>query len=688
MHRLNKLASIVAYVLIALVGALLAVAVRSHTEFALEQAKYNYRFESYEEAHQTVEKINHIFQQMYQGVRTIARLPGVRSIDRYAENFSADSQTTVQEIYNNLYSNVAVSELYIVPVDLEPDQIDLNTGKPQAPITTFDEFIVGKNADQNTDHESEEDEELEEIEIYEYRLMKQQLAWMRERFPDESYIEGLDFPAISGPMVVTCDNTYYSPSNPDERDRSGLVYSVPFYGPDGVLKGCISAVVLISVMRDGLPGDEFVIRHKDHGILLDPTPQGRWSKSRKHVDEVEPDPSLIYSSVLSINAVEGIGQWMLWVGFDNDRFWNRPDVRAALRSEFVGYLITVLVTIGMSAIAWLALRHYRTVRTFVDRLEQQVAERTSELKQQTIQLQAEITERKQAQAESERLHQELIKISRQAGKAEVATGVLHNVGNSLNSVNTAANEAARQVRELPLQDLIDVSQLIDQHTNDLSAFVVEDERGKLLPDFLRQFSAHLVQEQTHVLGELEALQKYLDHIKQVVNMQQKHARTSEVIESVGLIDIIEEALGISANSLERHSVAVHREFHNKPVVRTDQHLLIQILVNLINNAKQAMVDVPIHDRRITIRVSLHGADRVRVEVADNGCGISEEHQRRIFEHGFTTKPDGHGFGLHTSSISAKQLGGSLTAHSDGPGRGAQFNLDLPVQCPGKQEAAV
>ena len=159
----------------------------------------------------------------------MARLPGVRKIDRYAQHFDADSRQTVQELYNNLANRVALSEVYIVPLDLDPDRIDPHTGKPQTPTTTFDKLITGKNADE-TLQERGDAPKVEEIEIFEYRMMKRQLAWMRRRYPQEKNIRALKFPAICGPAVVTCDNSYYSPAHPDDKDRSGLVYSVPFYG--------------------------------------------------------------------------------------------------------------------------------------------------------------------------------------------------------------------------------------------------------------------------------------------------------------------------------------------------------------------------------------------------------------------------------------------------------------------------
>jgi signal transduction histidine kinase len=83
-------------------------------------------------------------------------------------------------------------------------------------------------------------------------------------------------------------------------------------------------------------------------------------------------------------------------------------------------------------------------------------------------------------------------------------------------------------------------------------------------------------------------------------------------------------------------------------------------------------------RRMVIRIAPAGTDRTRITVTDNGVGIPPENMARIFNHGFTTKKDGHGFGLHSGANAAKEMGGSLTAHSDGPGKGATFTLELPT----------
>ena len=187
-------------------GAALAAAVYVKEQSDLKVALANYREESHATTQGVATRLEETFNHMYAGLRTMARLPGVRSIDRYAAHFDAGARQTVQEIYNNLASTVTMSEIYIVPLAFEPDQVDVLTGKLQIPITTFDQLIVGRHADLKIENE---ESELEEIEIFEYRLMRQQLAQLRTQFPHEDDIRGLEYPAIAGPEVITCDNSLF-----------------------------------------------------------------------------------------------------------------------------------------------------------------------------------------------------------------------------------------------------------------------------------------------------------------------------------------------------------------------------------------------------------------------------------------------------------------------------------------------
>jgi signal transduction histidine kinase len=183
-----------------------------------------------------------------------------------------------------------------------------------------------------------------------------------------------------------------------------------------------------------------------------------------------------------------------------------------------------------------------------------------------------------------------------------------------------------------------------------------------------------------MLTELDHLRKNVDHIKDIVAMQQSYAKTSGVIEVMSIPDLLEDALRMNAGSLARHDIELARDYQARPVVALDKHKVLQILVNLIRNAKYACDETGRTDKCITLRITADGRS-VSIAVGDNGVGIPAENLTRIFNHGFTTRATGHGFGLHSGALAAKGMGGSLTVHSAGPGQGATFVLTLPLKPP-------
>jgi two-component system, NtrC family, sensor kinase len=297
---------------------------------------------------------------------------------------------------------------------------------------------------------------------------------------------------------------------------------------------------------------------------------------------------------------------------------------------------------------------------------------------QVQELQREITERQRAEHQLADAHNRLVETSRQAGMAEVATGVLHNVGNVLNSVNVSATLVSDRVRQSKAENLLKASMLLREHAEHLEEFFAKDPRAKLLLEYLPNLGAHLNEERAELLAELELLTKNLDHIKDVVAMQQSYARVSGIIEPVSMASLAEDALQINAAALVRHGVHVVRNYADVPPVAVDKHKVLQILVNLVRNAKYAMDERGHNDKQLEITITRAGEDRVRVIVKDNGTGIPPENLVKIFSHGFTTKADGHGFGLHSSALVAREMGGSLWAESAGPGTGAAFTLELPI----------
>jgi signal transduction histidine kinase len=266
--------------------------------------------------------------------------------------------------------------------------------------------------------------------------------------------------------------------------------------------------------------------------------------------------------------------------------------------------------------------------------------------------------------------------------AEVATNVLHNVGNVLNSVNVSASLAAERLRRSKGARLGEVATLLEQHKADLPRFLGEDPRGQKLPEYLGALAGQLAGEREALLRELSDLRANLDHIKEAVAMQQAYARRCGVLETVAVVDLVEDSLRMNSGALTRHHVALRREFTDRPDITVDKHKVLQILVNLIRNAKYACDESGHKDKKVTVRVEAV-AEGARISVIDNGVGIAPEVKERLFSHGFTTRKSGHGFGLHSAALAAGELGGSLTASSDGPGRGATFQLTLPSRPPGE-----
>ena len=291
----------------------------------------------------------------------------------------------------------------------------------------------------------------------------------------------------------------------------------------------------------------------------------------------------------------------------------------------------------------------------------------------------DIHARKVAEAEREQMQQRLSAVARQAGMAEIATGVLHNVGNVLNSVNVSASLCADHAKTSKLPGLAKAIGLLEEHRADLPAYLTQDPKGRQLVDYLGRLNDCLLNEQREILTELDSLVQNIEHVKQIVKSQQTYARTAVVQEKVPVSEIVEDAIRINQESLERHRVVVVREFPNLPPLTLDKHQVLQILVNLISNAKYAMRGCA-GERTLTISAALRTDDssRLVLRVTDTGVGIKGDDLDRIFSMGFTTRTDGHGFGLHTSALAAQSMGGTLTAQSAGPEKGATFSLEIPI----------
>jgi PAS domain S-box-containing protein len=303
------------------------------------------------------------------------------------------------------------------------------------------------------------------------------------------------------------------------------------------------------------------------------------------------------------------------------------------------------------------------------------------LQDQIVAIARDITKRKNAEAKLEQMHEQLADASRLAGMAEIANNVLHNVGNVLNSVNISAGMIAAKLRDSKDQGLVGVVQLLNEHNADLSDFFTHDAKGKTLPGYLNKLVAALAAEKHSIVTELESLTKSIDHIKDIVATQQSHSGATSLIGAVQIEELLEDAVRINATAMARQRITIIKEYAQVPPLLLDKHRVLQVLTNLIGNAWQAMEGAPDRLHQITLRTQICGpaaGPRLRIRIEDNGQGIAPENLAKLFTHGFTTRKDGHGFGLHSCALAAKEMQGTLTAHSDGPDQGAAFTLELPV----------
>lgn len=289
----------------------------------------------------------------------------------------------------------------------------------------------------------------------------------------------------------------------------------------------------------------------------------------------------------------------------------------------------------------------------------------------------DITARKRSEAELQQTQKELIEASRLAGMADVATGVLHNVGNVLNSINIASTCLADGLKKSKAASLHKLVALLREHEHDLGGFFATDPRAAQIPAYLGKLADHLGNEHAEALKELSQLQKRVEHIRDIVTLQQNYARNPGAAQEVRLSELVDDALNINQSSLIRHQIEVARDFPPMPPVRLKKHLLLQILVNLVRNAKDACAASTVLPRKIVVCIS-QANGRAHISIGDNGVGIAPENLQRVFTYGFTTKKNGHGFGLHSSLLAAGEMGATLTVMSNGPGQGSVFTLDIPL----------
>ena len=319
-------------------------------------------------------------------------------------------------------------------------------------------------------------------------------------------------------------------------------------------------------------------------------------------------------------------------------------------------------------------------------LEERVKRRTEQLEQTNTSLEQNIAERDAANEELKQTQTKLIEISRKAGMADIANGVLHNIGNVLNSLNVSTVVAEQRIQGLPIHRLTQVAELLEANKGDIANYMAHSKQGQKLPGFLSAIAENIQSEQNEIGVEIRSIVKHVDHIKDIVRAQQAHAGAKGVIETCQVNQLFEDALEFLSDSVKRHRIELIRDYAMLEPVQIEKAKMIQMLVNLVKNAKESILLCAGSRACITVRTFKLDTDHIGLQVVDTGVGISADQLTKVFSQGFTTKKNGHGFGLHASANLAKEMGGSLQVSSDGLGHGATFTIEIPYHFHGTHQS--
>jgi methyl-accepting chemotaxis protein len=386
-HTSTRLKIFFGYFLIIIMGIGIATLVYFKHKRDYSIAMEGYRQSKHKEVDIQNSEITSKFTQIYQGIRTIGQLPSMKSLDRYGDNIDPNVKESIIQIYNNMRTNIAISEIYIVPVDLEPDQIDPKTGSLQAPILMFDDGVAShEQADASKEVKittAAQAEAVANVEIFEYRALKDQMTYFKRTYPHISKIDKLNYPMIGSPSVLTCDNNEYNTTKNDA-DRKGIMLSLPFYAEDGSLKGTITAVVRDNVLRSFLPESNYALVNNEYNYQILSKEPLQAEASLNWVSQKKEDPSLFFSDVDSLKVFDPRSTWALWAGFPKSEFLNSVAVRSLQQFQVLGYGFAMVFTLLCLGIYEMIRHNMRKMARSNDELMHKVQERTAEIESYTL----------------------------------------------------------------------------------------------------------------------------------------------------------------------------------------------------------------------------------------------------------------------------------------------------------------
>ena len=640
------------WVVLATLSIVIFLLIQNQWKKNIGQAKQHFIESNHAATVGELSKLETAVRSIYENIRTLATLPSVRDINRHATNMSQEAHVTFQQIYNNLASNVAISEVYIVPIDFAPSRIDPITLKPEQPILMYDELILNSGNGMTIENRIANPNTVAanlaagppQIESYEYAQLVDHAAWLKQNFPNSQSVRGLKMPFISGPEVITRDNSLFNKSG-QESDRSGIIFSVPFYGSDGKIRGMISAVLLTSALRDLLPLENFALVNPGNQYANLASGAQTMLSSLKYIESGKVDPGLIFSEVLPLSVIDSRSPWSVWSGLPNERFWQGNDVIAAnatwrnsliLLGTFllIATIITLLTDRYLRQSTALAESNIKT-RFMAEQSEaeaREIATKFQSLNQDISRLNTELS---QKITELTAAQDDIIKKGKLAQLGNLVATVAHELRNPLGAVRTTAFMLRRKLKDSSI-DVEAQLQRIDSGVSRCDAIISQ------LLDFARS------QPLTTAETDLEA---WLENVV---------TETSSGLASSIAIKLIYETKGLNAG--------------------IESERMRRAMINLLNNAAEALtakdyVASVAPEIVITLAKSNRGAEII---VQDNGPGMAPDVIEKIGEALFTTKSFGTGLGIAAVRKIAELHGGGLDISST-MGQGARFALWLPIE---------
>jgi signal transduction histidine kinase len=642
---------IAAWLALAIAVVLLALAIQNHWQENIALARRNFAATGHDA---TVSDLGHIetaMRSIYENIRILSQLPSIREIDRHATNMGDEARITFQQIYNNLAANVDVSEVYIVPVDLDPKKIDPVTLKSEEPILMYDQLILNAGNGMTLSERRNDTKALSsktysgppEIETFEYTQLMEHAAWLKSHFPTTREVDGLNIPFISGSEIITCDNTQFITTHKNA-DRSGVMFSVPFYANDGKIRGMITAIILTKALRGLLLSDHFALVNPGNNYSSLAAGTERMVSSRDFLNAAKPDPSLIYSEALELSVKDSRSPWFVWSGLSNDAFYNSADVLKAKQSRNSSFMILGAIAILAAICMYLLQRNLSQARQLNESLARG----------------RKLAEQSEAEARG-------------------TSTQLHILNEDIGRLNGALSQKVKQLTEAQ-DDIVRKGKMAQ--LGSLVATVAHELRNPLggLRTTTFMLQRLLKESPIDVKPQLRRMETGITRCDNIISQLLDFSRTqpfsgSEIQISTWLQTLLEEEVAKLPTS-----VTVRLNMTSDDIVGDcDPERLRRALLNLITNAADAMVGKGAKDtgREPEIIVTLNKAKRgIELSVADNGSGIPPEILTKVGEPLFTTKSFGTGLGIAAVQKIAELHLGGLDIHSV-EGHGAIFTIWFP-----------